>query len=108
LTVRLRTSGDFQWWAEGGIGTGHLISLQIDDSFEHPPRRGHAGPAFRLAGGIRYFVADQLALGGELAWMHWTNVEWAAGDTNRNDPAQFGQSTSALLLLFSVGFSIGR
>jgi len=28
--------------------------------------------------------------------------------TNRNDPAQFGQSTSALLLLFSVGFSIGR
>jgi len=106
LTVRLRTSGDFQWWAEGGIGTGHLISLQIDDSFEHPPRRGHAGPAFRLAGGIRYFVADQLALGGELAWMHWTNVEWAAGDTNRNDPAQFGQSTSALLLLFSVFGSV--
>src|SRR4051794_11329772 len=30
FTLRVRSFGDFQLWAEGGAGTGHLISLQTD------------------------------------------------------------------------------
>jgi hypothetical protein len=108
ITLRVRSSGNIQAWAEGGIGTGHLISLQTDDSFEHPPRQGHAGLAFRLAAGVRDVVAERLLLGAELAWMHWTNVEHGPGGGIGLDPAQSGLSTSALLLLVSVGFSVGR
>ena len=49
VTLRLRSSGDTQFWAEGGAGIGHLISLQTDNSFENPPRRGKTGLALRLA-----------------------------------------------------------
>jgi hypothetical protein len=108
FTVRLRSSGDVQGWAEGGVGTGHLISLQTDNSFEHPPWRGHAGVAFRLAAGVRDFVTERLLIGAELAWTHWTNVEYGPGGGSGTDPARYGLSTSALLLLVSVGFTVGR
>jgi hypothetical protein len=53
-------------------------------------------------------VAERLLLGAELAWMRGTNVEHGPGGGIGLDPAQSGLSTSALLLLVSVGFSVGR
>ena len=49
LTFRLRSSGVVQFWGEAGVGTGHLISLQTDNSFEHPPLRGTAERAKAVA-----------------------------------------------------------
>jgi hypothetical protein len=107
LTLRLRSSGPVQFWAEGGLGTGHLISLQTNDAFEHPPLRGHAGVAFRAAAGVRYAGPDAPVLGAEVAWLVWTNVEHGPGGGNGSDPAQYGLTTSALLLLVSVGVALG-
>lgn len=107
FTLRVRSSGPFQVWAEGGLGIGHLISLQTDDSFEHPPLRGHAGPAFRLAAGLRSLVAERFLLGAAIAWTRWTNVEHGPGGGSGSGPAEHGLSTSAVLLLLSVGFTLG-
>ena len=108
LTLRLHTSGPTQFWGEAGFGTGHLISLQTDNAFEHPPLRGHAGLGARLAVGLRHFLSQRLLAGAELAWMHWTNVEQGPNAGCCVAPAQYGLSTSALLLLVSIGFAVGR
>jgi hypothetical protein len=49
VSLRYRFSGTPQYWVEAGLGTGHLISLQTENSFEHPPLRGHAGVCARIA-----------------------------------------------------------
>jgi len=105
LSLRYQSEGKPQYWVEGGMGTGHLISLQTDNSSEHPPLRGHAGICARIATGARWAVARNLRLGGELAWVLWTNVEQGAGQGPQNAPAQSGLSTNALLLLGSIAFS---
>src|SRR5207237_380157 len=74
---RYRFSGTPQFWGEGGLGTGHLISLQTESAFEHAPLRGHAGFCARLAAGLRWPVGQNMLLGGELAWLRRSNVEHA-------------------------------
>jgi hypothetical protein len=105
-TLRLHTAGDWQGFVEGGIGPGHLISLSGDALFENPALHGRGGPAYLLAGGGRWFVSRQVALGLELAWTEWTRVsrpEFMYGATLL--PAESDLSVSAIMLLFSVGWS---
>ena len=102
--LRLHTAGDLQLWAEAGAGPGHLISLQENNSFEHPPLRGHSGPAFLIATGVRFRHAGWL-YGAGLSWLHWTRVEQAENAGCCIRPAQFGLSTSALLVLLTIGYS---
>ncbi len=107
--VRYHTGGDLQAFAELGVGVGHLISLSDADYFENPPLSGHAGPAFLLGGGGRWFVSQGLALGVEVAWTMWTNVvrrEFVYGATLM--PARDDLTVSAVLLLFSIGWSSAR
>ena len=63
-SLRYRFSGTPQFWGEGGLGTGHLISLQTESAFEHAPLRGHAGFCARLAAGLRWPVALTCAAWG--------------------------------------------
>jgi len=100
--MRLHSQAYPQLWFEGGLGFGHLISLQQGPSNELAPRRGHAGLVALLGTGIR-FAAKTWLLGAELSWVNWTNVE------HREDccgPTRAGLSTQALLLMFSVGYSL--
>lgn len=109
VTLRVHSSGEVQFWAEGGAGTGHLISLQTESSFENPPLRGRAGLALRLGAGVREAVAGRFLLGAELAWTRWSNVEQGPGAGSPGyNPARYGLSTSALLLQVSAGFAVGR
>ena len=90
-------------------GVGHLISLSADDLFENPAQHGRGGPAYLLGAGGRWFAVRQLAIGVELAWTTWTNISrpgYTYGVENR--PARSDLTASALLLLFSVGWSFGR
>jgi hypothetical protein len=108
-SLRLHSTGDFQMFAEGGLGIGHLISLSSDDLFEDPPLRGRGGPAYLAGGGARLFVARNVALGLELAWTKWTKVEQAAHQYGVVSlPAQTDLTASALLLLFSINYSLSR
>src|SRR5205814_10079377 len=79
VSVRFHSVGAPQYWIEGGLGLGHLISLQTESAFEHPPLRGHTGLSVRVSTGLRWAASDNFLLGGELAWMRWSNVERAAG-----------------------------
>lgn len=101
-SLRYRFSGTPQFWGEGGLGTGHLISLQTESAFEHAPLRGHAGFCARLAAGLRWPVGQNMLLGGELAWIRWSNVEHA--ESGPFGIAQSGLSTSALLFLATIAF----
>jgi hypothetical protein len=60
-----------------------LISVSADDLFENPAQHGRGGPAYLLAGGGRWFVSRQVALGVELALTKWTRVSrpevWSGG-----------------------------
>jgi hypothetical protein len=103
-SLRLHSGGTPQYWVEGGLGTGHLISLQTENSFEHPPLRGHAGVCARIATGLRWTIRENLLLGGELAWIRWSNVEEAAGSGPFNAPAKSGLATSALLFVATIAF----
>ena len=104
LSLRYVLESTPQVWLEGGLGTGHLISLQTESSFEHPPLRGHAGLCARVAMGLRGRVSENVLIGGELAWIRWSNVEQESQIFNQ--PPITGLSTSALLLLASVTFSL--
>ena len=107
--VRLHTAADLQVFAEAGVGIGKLIGLSASDYFENPPLRGDVGPAFLLGGGGRWFVGRQVALGLEAAWTLWTRVsrpQFVYGATTF--PARDDLTVSAVLLLFSVGWSPGR
>jgi hypothetical protein len=106
IALRYLSVGMPQYWIEGGIGTGHLISLQTENSDEHPPLRGHAGLSGRIATGVRWPMSKNVLLGGELGWTLWTNVEQAAGAGPNGAPAQSGLWTHALLLLASIAFSV--
>ena len=104
VSLRLHTPGETGAWIEGGAGTGHLISLQSDRNFEHPPLSGRGAAAFRLAVGGR--IREGRAIFGlEVAWLRWYGVERPCCDGTGNMAAS-GLSTDALLLLFSVGFAI--
>ena len=103
VSLGYRFSGEPQYWLEGGLGTGHLISLQTENSSEHAPLRGHAGLSARIATGLRWTIREQLLLGGELAWIRWTNVEEA--ESGPLGIARSGLSTTALLLLATIAFS---
>jgi len=108
-TLRLHTAGDWQAFVEGGIGPGHLISESADDLFENPAQHGRGGAAFLLAGGGRWFVARQMALGFEVAWTRWTHVSRPAFTYGVEDfPARSDLGVNALLLLLTVGWSAGR
>ena len=104
FSLRVHSSGRLQFWGEGGLGIGHLISLQTENSFEHAPLRSHAGLSARLAGGIRSAVGKRLLLGGELGLTRWSNVE--SGPTGAFGTPLSGLSTSAMTLLFSATYSL--
>jgi hypothetical protein len=104
FSLRIHSSGSPQLWAEGGLGVGHLISLQTENSFEHAPLRGHAGLSTRLAAGLRWPVSNRVLLGGELGLTSWSNVE--SGPTGYNGTPLSGLSTFAAMLLFSVTYSV--
>jgi hypothetical protein len=106
VSLRLHSGQMPQYWVEAGLGPGHLISLQTESAFEHPPLRGRGGLCARIAAGLRWTLGQNGLLGAELAWIRWSNVEQAAGFGSFNAPAQSGLSTTALLFLASVGFSI--
>jgi len=109
VTVRPRSTGDFQGFVELGLGVGHLINLSADDQFENPARRGHGGLSLMLASGGRWFVSRTLALGAALQWSSWTQVEQPAYTSGSTIiPAQSGLSASALALMFSLDFAPGR
>jgi hypothetical protein len=108
-SVRLHTSGTWQFWGEGSAGFGHLISLQTDNPFEHTPLRGHGGPAYALGVGVRRVEARWPLMEAGLCWVTWTHVEESAHPAGTfEQPFQSGLTTSALLLLLSVGWSFGR
>jgi hypothetical protein len=76
---------------------------------ENAAEHGRGGPAYLVGGGMRWFVARQVPIGLELAWTEWTNVsrpEFTAGA--HTEPARSDLTVSALMLLFSVGWSAGR
>src|SRR5256885_500873 len=50
-SLRVHSPGSLQYWVEGGLGVGHLISLSTENAFEHAPLRGHAGLSGRMAAG---------------------------------------------------------
>ena len=104
FSLRVHSSGSFQLWGEGGLGVGHLISLQTDNSREHAPLRGHAGLSARLAAGIRSSVGKRFLLGGELGLTRWSNVE--SGPTGPFGASLSGLSTWAMTLLLSVTYSL--
>jgi hypothetical protein len=107
--ARLHTSANLQAFADLGIGVGHLINLSGDDYFENPPLGGQTGPAFLLGGGGRWFVGGGIAIGVEAAWTLWTRVsrsEFVYGSPVY--PARDDLTVSAVLLLFSVGWSSAR
>ena len=103
-SVRLHTAGEARLWIEGGAGIGHLISLQSETNDEHLPFGGRGAPAFRAAAGARTREGRAL-FGVELAWVRWNGVEQPAGIGGSGSPvpAASGLSTSALLLLLSIG-----
>jgi hypothetical protein len=100
--IRLHSSAYPQVWFEGGLGFGHLISLQQSPSSERAPLRGHAGLAALLGTGVRLAVRNW-RLGAELSWVNWTNVEFR---DDWSGSTRSGLSTQALLLMFSVGYSL--
>jgi len=109
LTLRLHTAGDWQLFAEGGIGPGHLISVSADDLLENAAEHGRGGPAYLAGGGVRWFVAQQVPIGLELAWTSWSNVsrpEFTNGA--HTEPARSDLRVSALMLLLSAAWSAGR
>ena len=61
--LRAHTAGDLQFFLEGGIGAGHLISLSGDDLFQNPAEHGRGALAYWLGGGGRWFAKRQVALG---------------------------------------------
>ena len=104
FSLRLHSPGSLQYWVEGALGVGHLISLQTDNSLEHAPLRGHAGLSARLAAGIRSSVGKRFLLGGELGLTAWSNVE--SGPTGAFGARLSGLSTWAMTLLLSVTYSL--
>jgi hypothetical protein len=107
--LRPHTTGKVQFWLEGGVGVGHLVSLSDDDLFEDPAIHGRGGIALRFGGGVRWFVQPTFSLGMELAWTSWSNLSRPAYTYGTEDrPADPNFSTGATLLLFSLGWSTGR
>lgn len=107
--LRLHTAGELQLFGEGGIGPGHLISVSADDLFENPGQHGRGGLAYLFGGGARWFAAQHVTVGFELAWTWWTNVSRPAYVYGAdNIPARSDLRVSALMLLLSVGWSGGR
>jgi hypothetical protein len=104
FSLRVHSSGSPQFWAEGGLGVGQLISLQTDKTLEHAPLRGHAGLATRLATGLRWALGERFLLGGELGLTRWSNVE--SGPTGCCGYSLSGLDTWAATLLFSVTYSV--
>jgi hypothetical protein len=104
FSLRLHSPGSLQYWVEGGLGVGHLISLQTDNSLEHAPLRGHAGLSGRMAAGLRSSVGRRFLLGGELGFTAWSNVE--SGPTGYNGTRLSGLDTWAMTLLLSVTYSL--
>lgn len=109
-TLRLRSSGDLQFFAEGGAGAGHLIALSMNDSYyqESPPLRGRGGAAFLLGVGLRYFVSRRIAGGVKLSWTEWTNVGHAGHVGTPVVTPESALTVSAFVLLFSLTFAPGR
>ena len=107
-SLRLRSQTAVQLWGQAGAGVGHLISLQQNDNFEHPPLRGRGGVVLQLAGGARTFVARQVAIGFELQWLRWSNVEQGPGAFCDGSGCPHPQATTALLLLLSLTWSPTR
>jgi hypothetical protein len=104
FSLRVHSSGSLQFWAEGGLGVGHLISLQTENAFEHAPLRGHAGLSTRLAAGLRSSVGNRFLLGGDFGLTTWSNVE--SGPTGYNGTRLSGLSTYAVTLLLSLTYSL--
>ena len=104
FSLRVHSPGSLQYWVEGGLGVGHLISLQTENAFEHAPLRGHAGLSGRMAAGLRSSIGRRFLLGGELGFTAWSNVE--SGPTGYNGASQSGLSTWAMTLLLSVTYSL--
>ena len=108
-TLRLHTSGNVQGFIEGGAGAGQLKSLSSNDLFENPAQHGRLGPAFFLAAGARWFPTRRVSVGLEAAWTKWTNVSRPEFTYGASPIAAASDlKVSALLVLFSVGFSPGR
>jgi hypothetical protein len=78
--------------------------LQQANTDESPPLRGRAGLAALLGTGLRLAGKNWL-FGAELSWVHWTQAEHAEMGCC-NVPARSGLSTNALLLMFSLGYSL--
>jgi hypothetical protein len=109
-SLRVHSSGDLQFFAEGGAGVGHLIVLSRNDTYyqESPPLRGGGGAALLLGGGLRYFVSRGVAAGVKLSWTEWTNVGHAGHVGTPEVSPESGLTVSAFLLLVSLTFAPGR
>ena len=109
LLIRAHTSGNLQGWIGFGAGPGHLISVSDAEMFEDPALHGRGGLALQLAGGGRYFASRNLALGAEFSWTRWNHLfrpAYTYGVSER--PAESDLTETAVLLMLSVTWSIGR
>ena len=109
VTLRLHTAGDVQGFIEGGLGGGQLRSLSADYLCESPGEHGRLGPALFLGAGARWFPTRRVSVGLEAAWTNWTHVSRFGFTYGTTQIASANDLTiSALLVVFSVGFSPGR
>lgn len=105
VDVRLHSSGDFQFFVDGGLGPGHLIRLQennLIDSEDHPPFSGTAALAWRVAAGVRGRILESLWLGADLSLTGWNGV--FRPFSTRAGPAASDLSAYALTAMLSLTF----
>jgi len=105
VNLRLHSSGDFQFFAEGGLGPGHLIRLQennLIDSEDHPPFSGTAALAWRAAIGVRGRMFESFWLGADLSLTGWNGV--VRPFTTRAGPAASDLSAYSLAAMLSLTF----
>lgn len=109
-SLRLHSSGNLQFFAEGGAGVGQVISLTMNDSYyqESPPLSGSSGVAFLLGGGFRYFVSPGVAAGLKASWIEWTNVGHGGHVGTPETSPESGLTVSAFLLVFSLTLAPAR
>jgi len=104
VNLRLHSSGNFQFFVEGGLGPGHLIRLQensLIDSEDHPPFSGRGALAWRIATGVRGRVFESLWMGADLSFMTWNGIVRQA--SNRQEAAS-DLSAHALAAMLSLAF----